>query len=258
MTDSNADSFVGSVVVIVGASRGLGRETALAFARRGAQVVVNYRANEAAAAETLADVEAAHPEAGGITVAADASKPDAVASLFDAVREAYGRVDVFVHNAAVTAFKPLDEVTPKDVSLTYGLGVTGFLVATQEALDLMDEGGSVIAVSGNDSHTYMPLHGLLASAKAAMECLVRYLAVEQAAAGVRVNAVNPGLLDKENYYTGVSAETAAAMEALEAQTPMGGAVPPSAVADTIVMLAGPGTEWVTGQVLNVDGGLSAR
>ena len=257
MTSSQSADLQGDVVVITGASRGLGRAIAEAFGSRGARVVVNYRSDEAAAAETVTVVEDAHEAAAAVAVQADASDPDAIDQLFKRVDEEYGRVDVFVHNAAVTAFKPLAEVTAKDVSLTYDLGVTGFLLAAQNAIDRMEEGGRIVAVSGNDSHTFMPLHGLLGSAKAALECLVRYLAVEQADDGIVVNAINPGLLDKENYYTSISDETAAAMADLEEQTPKGGAVPPSAVAEGTVALAEPRNEWITGEVLNVDGGLAA-
>lgn len=257
MSASQTPEWEDAVVVITGASRGLGRAIAEGFGTRGATVVLNYRSNEEAAAETVVAVEESHPEAEALAVQADASDPDAIDHLFDRVDDEYGAIDVFVHNAAVTAFKPLDEVTAKDVALTYDLGVTGFLLATQRALDLMDEDGCVVAVSGNDSHTYMPSHGLLASAKAALECLVRYLAVEQAANGIRVNAVNPGPLQKENYYASVSDETAAAMEDLEARVPNGGAVPLDAVAESVALLADPRNDWVTGEVLHVDGGLSA-
>ncbi|MCY4729923.1 SDR family oxidoreductase [Natronomonas gomsonensis] len=257
MTSSQSADLQGDVVVITGASRGLGRATAEAFGARGTRVVVNYRSNEDAAAKTVAAVKDSHERADAIAVQADASDPDAIDHLFERVDEEYGRVDVFVHNAAVTAFKPLTEVTPQDISLTYDLGVTGFLLAAQHSIERMDEGGRIIAVSGNDSHTFMPLHGLLGSAKAALECLVRYLAVEQANNGITVNAVNPGLLDKDNYYTSISEETAAAMAELEEQTPKEGAVPPSAVAEGIVTLAEPRSEWITGEVLNVDGGLAA-
>ena len=257
MTSNQSADLQGDVVVITGASRGLGRATAEAFGARGARIVVNYRSNEDAAAETVAAVEDAHEDAAAIAVQADVSDPEAVDHLFERVDDEFDHVDVFVHNAAVTAFKPLAEVTPKDISLTYDLGVTGFLLGAQHAINRMNDGGRIVAVSGNDTHTFMPLHGLLGSAKAALECLVRYLAVEQAEDGITVNAINPGLLDKDNYYTSFSEETAAAMTELEKRTPKGSAVPPSAVAEGIVTLAEPRNEWITGEVVNVDGGLAA-
>jgi NAD(P)-dependent dehydrogenase (short-subunit alcohol dehydrogenase family) len=257
MPENQPPEWQDAVIVITGASRGLGRAIGEGFGARGATVVVNYRSNEEAAAETVVAVEESHPEAEALAVQADVGDPDAIDYLFDSVDDEYGTVDVFVHNAAVTAFKPLDEVTVKDIALTYDLGITGFLLATQRALDLMDEDGCVVAVSGNDSHTYMPLHGLLASAKTALECLVRYLAVEQAQHGIRVNAVNPGPLRKDNYYASVSSETAAAMDELEERVPKGDTVPLDAVAESVALLADPRNEWVTGEVLHVDGGLAA-
>ncbi|WP_226043066.1 SDR family oxidoreductase [Natrinema sp. DC36] len=257
MSRSQTHEWQDAVVVITGASRGLGRAIAEEFGARGATVVVNYRSDEEAAAKTVVAVEEAHPEAEALAVQANAGDSDAIDHLFDRVGDEYEKIDVFIHNAAVTAFKSLDEVTVKDIALTYDLGVTGFLLSAQRALDLMGDDGCIVAVSGNDSHTYMPLHGLLASAKSALECLVRYLAVEQAENGIRVNAINPGPLRKDNYYASVSSETAAAMAELEARVPKGDAVPLSAVAESVALLADPRNEWVTGEILHVDGGLAA-
>jgi NAD(P)-dependent dehydrogenase (short-subunit alcohol dehydrogenase family) len=158
----------------------------------------------------------------------------------------------------VTAFKPLEDVTVNDINLTYDISVTGFLIGVQRSVDLMEDGGRIIAVSGNDTHTFMPLHGLLASAKSALETLVRQLAVEQAENDIKVNAVNPGILDKENYYTTVSDETEEAIADLTERTPKQDAVPLESAAEAIVTFAEPRHEWVTGEVLHVDGGLIAR
>jgi len=249
--------LAGAIVVITGSSRGLGRETAEAFGERGASVVINYRSNDEAAEETATAVREAHPHAEAITVQADMSRPEEIDNLFDRTAAEFGRLDVFVHNAAVTAFKPLREVSAKDIDLTYDVAVKGFVLGAQRALDLMDDGGRIVAVTGNDNHTYMPLHGLLGSAKSALENLVRYLAVEEADNDVEVNAVNPGLLDKENYYAKVSEETARTVDELTRETPKG-AVPLRSVAEGIVTLAEPRHEWITGEVLHVDGGLNAR
>lgn len=255
MASEKTASLSGDVVVITGGSRGLGRATAEAFAARGARVVVNYRSNETAACDVVESIEHSYEAGEAIAVQADISTPADIDELFETIEEEYGSVDVLVHNAAVTAFKPLTEVTPKDIDLTYDLSVTGFLLATQRAVELMDDGGRIVAISGNDSHTCLPLHGLLGSAKAALECLVQYLAIELAENDIAVNAVNPGPLDKDNYYTSVSEETAAAMQDLSERMPKDKTVPLSAVADGIVMLSEPGREWITGEVLQVDGGL---
>lgn len=258
MESQQNDEFLGQTVLITGSSRGLGRATAVRFARRGARVVINYRANEEAAAEAVAAVEDAHPESEAVAVQADLSKREGVDHLFDRAEEEYGELDVFVHNAAVTAFKPLDEVTQKDIDLTFDVCINAFLFGAQRALELLNDGGRIIAVSGNDSYKYMPLHGLLGGAKAALEQLVSYLAVEQASRGISVNAVNPGIIDKPggNYYTSLTDETEAAMARMREQIPMGRAPNAEEVAGAILMLAGDDAQWVTGQVVNVDGGLS--
>lgn len=257
MSPSQKGDLSGTIVVITGSSRGLGKETAEAFGERGASVVVNYRTNGEAAEETATTVREAHPGAEAIAVQADMSNSGDIDHLFDRTAEEFGGLDVFVHNAAVTSFKPIREVSAKDIDLTYDIAVKGFVLGAQRALDLMDDGGRIVAVTGNDNHTYMPLHALLGSAKSALENLVRYLAVEEADNDVEVNAVNPGLLDKENYYAKVSEETASAVDKLTSETPKG-AVPLRSAAEGIVALADPRHEWITGEVLHVDGGLHAR
>lgn len=258
MEGQENDEFLGKTVLITGSSRGLGRATAVGFARRGARVVINYRVNETAAADALDEVTDAHRKSDGIAVQADLSDREGVDHLFDRVQEECGELDVFVHNAAVTAFKALDEVTEKDISLTFDVCINAFLLGSQRALELMNEEGRIIAVSGNDSYKYMPLHGLLGGAKAALEQLVSYLAVEQAPRNIPVNAVNPGIIDKpeENYYTTLTNETEAAMAQMREEIPMGRAPTAEEVADAILMVAGDDAQWVTGQTINVDGGLS--
>jgi NAD(P)-dependent dehydrogenase (short-subunit alcohol dehydrogenase family) len=254
------DQFLGDVVLITGASRGIGRATAVEFGRRGATVGVNYRTDGDAAAETVGAIEDAHPAASGHAIRADLSTTEGVETLFDEVDAEFGTLDVFVHNAAVTAFEPLAEVSRKEIDLTFDLSVHAFVLSVQRALPLMDEGGCVVGVSGMDSHTAMPGHGLLGAAKSAQETLTRYLAVEHGGDDVRINSVNVGVseTDSSEYYFGSSDEAAAFGEMLVEQTPLGDTTPPESVATAVAMLCGDDAGGVTGQVLNVDSGLSAR
>jgi NAD(P)-dependent dehydrogenase (short-subunit alcohol dehydrogenase family) len=254
--ESNSGQFVDEVIVISGASRGLGRATAEAFANHGGTVVVNYRTNREAAAETVARVEEASSPATGRAVQADMTDPDDIDDLFEEVEREFDAVDVFVHNAAVTRFKPLSEVTMKDISLTFGLSVNGFILATQRAIDLMDSGGRIISVSG--AMSYMPYNGLLDSAKSAMEQLTRYFAIEHADDNINANAIRPGVLAKEdNYFTELDDETREFIEFLVEKTPKKRAGELDEVAAVVLMLASDEAEWITGEVIDVNGGLSA-
>lgn len=257
---ADEDQFLGEVVLITGASRGIGCATAIEFGRRGATVGVNYRTNEDAAAETVAAVEEAHPEAHAKAIQADLSTTDGVGILFDEAESKFGALDIFVHNAAVTAFKPLTDVSRSEIDLTFNLSVHAFVLSAQRALPLMDEGGRIVTVSGMDSHTAMPGHGLLGAAKSAQEMLVRYLAVEHGSDGIRVNSVNVGVseTDSASYYFDSSSEAEEFGDMLVDQTPLGDTTPPASIATAITMLCGDDAGDVTGQVLNVDSGLSAR
>jgi len=254
------DQFLGETVLVTGSSRGIGRTTALEFGRRGAAVVVNYRSNEAAAAEVVDGVESAHPEATATAARADLSTTEGVQELFDAVEEEFGHLDVFVHNAAVTAFKPLAEVTREEIDLTFDLSVHGFVLSTQRAVELMGEGGRIVTVSGIDSAYAMPGHGLLGAAKAALEQLTRYVAVEHGEDGIRANAVNVGVseTDSSEFYARSSEEAAAFMDLLVGETPLGERTPPESIATTVTMLCSEDAGDVTGQVLYADSGLTAR
>ncbi len=154
----------GKVALVTGASRGIGRATALRFARDGASVVVNYRRNEAAAGETVAAIAGS----GGCALAVRADLEDGpeIATLFATVRERFGRLDVLIANAAATAFRPLLETGDHNVERTFGITVTGFVRCVREAVPLMS-GGTIVAVSGFDTQRVLAGHATLGAAKAA-------------------------------------------------------------------------------------------
>ncbi|WP_254838562.1 SDR family oxidoreductase [Natronomonas marina] len=256
----NDEQFLGETVVITGSSRGIGRATAIEFGSRGADVVVNYRSNEAAAAEVVEEIEAVHPEATATAVQADLSRTDGVDALFDAVDEEFGRIDVFVHNAAVTAFKPLADVSREEIDLTFDLSVHGFVLSVQRAVELMDEGGRIVSISGIDATYAMPGHGLLGAAKAALEELTKYVAAEHGEDGIRANSINVGVsrTDSSEYYATTSEDAQEFMDMLVDQTPLGEITPPESIATAVTMLCSEDSHDVSGQVLHVDSGLTAR
>lgn len=249
------------VALVTGGSRGIGRATAERFARDGAAVVINYRRNAEAAAEVVSGITSAGGEA--IAVEADLESAEAIARMFAAVRERFGRLDVLVANAAATAFRPLLESKDHNVERTYAITVTGFFRCIREAVPLMQgRSGSIVAVSGFDSMRYIPGHGVLGSAKAAMESLVRSFAVELAPRGIRVNGVNPGYIDTDSARsyarsTGGDWDSTVAREWLP-QVPAARLGTAEEVASVIAFLCSAGASYVYGQTILVDGGLTLR
>lgn len=241
-------------VIITGGSRGMGRRLAIKLGAQGANVAVNYRRDEEAARQTVADIEAA----GGTAVAVrgDVSDTAAIESFVDQVVDRFGSVDVIVANAAASAFKPLMQIHAHHIEKTMGITVQGFLDLVRISVPHMPQGGRILAVSGWDSFRALPGHGLLGAAKAAMETLVKYLAIELAAEGVTAVGVCPGPIDTDSfrYYAGAAWEDYARQWL--AQTPSGAYPTPDEVAEVMAFLCSKQSRAINGQTIVVDGGLS--
>ncbi|WP_406020567.1 SDR family oxidoreductase [Nocardioides sp. NBC_00850] len=241
-------------VIITGGSRGMGQRLALKLAAEGANIVINYRRDDEAAQQTVKDVEAAGGAA--LAVRADVSDTEAVAAMVEQVVERFGSIDVVVANAAASAFKPLMQIHGHHIDKTMGITVQGFLDLVRLSLPHMPAGGRVLAVSGWDSFRALPGHGLLGAAKAAMEAIVKYLAIELAGQGVTAVGVCPGPIDTDSfrYYAGEAWEDYA--KQWLAQTPSGAYPTPDEVADVMAFLCEPRSSAINGQTIVVDGGLS--
>ncbi|MGK2850833.1 MAG: SDR family NAD(P)-dependent oxidoreductase [Candidatus Limnocylindrales bacterium] len=248
--------LAGRTAVVTGGSRGIGRATSLRLAGLGAEVVIDYRRDEEAAAATVADIEAIGGR--GYAVRADLEDPEAIDALFAEVGRRSGRLHALVLNAAATANRPLLEVGTHHMTRTFQLSVFGMIRCIQAATPLMDQGGSIVAVSGIDVVRNVDGHGLLAAAKGAMEVLTRYFAVELAPRSINVNAVRPGSVDTESFrlYAGDRYEEFRAEKA--AQTVRGRVGRPEDIAETIAFLCTPAADWICGQVVTVDGGRELR
>jgi enoyl-[acyl-carrier protein] reductase III len=252
------DDFTGRVVLVTGGSRGIGRAIALRFAHAGADVAFVYRRDEQAADHVAQEIRAAGRRA--LAVRAELGSSDQVAAAVRRVGEELGRLDVLIANAASTAFKPLLEVKPHHLERTFAISVTGFVVAVQEAVSVMNRdgsGGHVVAISGCDSFRSIPGHGALGAAKAAMECLVRYLAHELGPRGISVNCVNPGYVDTDSarFYLGTPASARRFEATLTGMSPLRFWGSPVDVAGVVTFLCSPAADWIRGQTLYVDGGV---
>ncbi|MDH3687728.1 MAG: SDR family oxidoreductase [Myxococcales bacterium] len=242
------------IALVTGSSRGLGRATALMLARAGADVVVTYRKRAEEAAEVAEEIRALGRRAW--VLALDMEDVASIDAVFAAVEAEVGALDVLVLNAAATSFRPLLEAEPRHLERTYAISTVGFLRAVQKAVPLLEpRGGTIIGVSGADTRTYIPAHGILAGAKAAMESMIRYLACELGPRGITIFGVNPGTIMSDSMRVMLGDALYETAEAYESRShPLREAAAPEDVAEPIVLLCSPLARWLHGSILDADGG----
>ncbi|MFE3170606.1 SDR family oxidoreductase [Amycolatopsis sp. NPDC059090] len=246
--------FAGKVALITGSSRGIGQAVAWTLASEAGVVVVNYKRDEARAAKTLREVERLGGK--GIAVQADVEDPEHIDRLFDRVAREYGQLDYFVSNAAASAFKKIEDLKPHHVDRTHAMNVRAFVLGAQRAVQLMPAGGRIVALSSYGSIRAYPTYAALGAAKAALETWVRYMAVEFAHRKINVNAVNGGIIDTESADFFYRVPGMPPLADVLAKVPKARAGTAHEVADAVAFLLSPQSEYITGQSLVVDGGLS--
>jgi NAD(P)-dependent dehydrogenase (short-subunit alcohol dehydrogenase family) len=247
--------FEQKVALITGSSRGIGRALALTLARDGAGVVVNYNRNADLAAATVREIEALGSPA--IAVQANMEVVDEIDSLFERVANEFGHLDYFVSNAAASSFKKIADLKAHNLDRSFDLNVRAFVLGAQRAVKLMNGGGRIAVLSSYGSARAYPTYANLGSNKAAIEAWVRYMAVEFAPSGINVNAVSGGLIDTEScayFYENVPGM--APIDSVLAKIPKGRMGTAQEIADTVAFLLAPESEYITGQTICVDGGLS--
>ena len=249
--------FHNKAALITGGTRGLGRAISLALAGRGALVAMNYRRNDDAAVEALAEVRKLSPRS--IVVKADLEDESAVRAMVAEAAREFGRVDILIANAAATAFKPLLEMKPHNLARTFNLSVGGFVAAVQEASKTMTAGGRIVMISGIDSVRNLPGHGVLGAAKAALESMVRDFAFELGPRGITVNGINLGYIDTESArfyasYLGMDFESfsriSAERSALKRLPTL------EEIANFVTLVCSPEASYLTAQTIMVDGGFT--
>ena len=248
---SNSKRLNGKVAVVTGASKGIGAGIAKAFGAEGASVVVNYASDKAGADKAVADIVKAGGKA--IAVQGSVSKEADVKRLFDETAKAFGKVDVLVNNAGVYKFQPIAEVTEEEFRRQYDTNVWGVLLTTREALKNFNDGGAVINVSSTVTRLAIPGSATYAGTKGALDVITQVLAAELGARKIRVNAVNPGLVESEGTHTmgivGSDFQTH-----VESTTPLGRIGQPDDIAKVAVFLASNESGWLTGEQLFASGG----
>lgn len=246
--------------LITGASRGIGAATARLLASHGLAVAINYRHSDDAAAALADEIRTAGGEA--LLCKADLESHEQLEALFDKLAEHWERLDVLVLNAAATAFKPLADIRPSHIERTFAITVQAMVHAVQRASCLMAGQGKITALSGFDSMRHLEGHGVLGAAKAALESLVRSFACELAP-GINVNAVCPGLVATDSAHTYAARTWGEAAPALLEEhwpfrIPKGRLAAPHEIAAVIAFLCSAEADYITGQTIVVDGGLTLR
>ena len=249
------ESFKGKKVLITGSSRGIGRATALAFAKEGADVAIHYRRDEEAA---LATAEEAREFGGQVLLCkAELESSAEIDAMFDTVASKWGALDVFMANAAATAFKPIMETKDYHIDRTYQVVVKSVLHAVQRAVPLMEgRPGRIITVSSLGSLFTLPNYSTIGSAKAALESLTRYLAAELGAKGITSNVISPGVVETDSVKFYAKERFDAFKQNVTRRTPLGRLTQPEDVSGVALFLASEAASFITGQVISVDGGLT--
>jgi 3-oxoacyl-[acyl-carrier protein] reductase len=243
----------GKVAVVTGASKGIGASIASHLAAEGASVVVNYASSKTGAERVVADILGKGGKA--IAVQANLAKQADVERLFAETKKAFGRLDILVNNAGIYEFATIENVTAQHFHKHFDLNVLGLLLASQEAVKLFGPGGGSIVNISSFVATAAPAGTSVYSAtKAAVDAVTRSLAKELGPRKIRVNSINPGMVETEGVRAAGIAESDFRKQT-EAQTPLGRIGQPQDIAPAAVFLASPDSGWITGETLYISGGL---
>lgn len=240
------------VAMVTGSSRGLGKALAIELAKQGYDIVVNYARSRSAAEETVKEIEALGRRA--IMIRANVGDVKKLRTMFEEVKEEFGRLDVFVSNAASGVLRPVMELEETHWDWTMNINAKAMLFGAQEAAKLMDKGGKILGVSSLGSIRYLENYTTVGVSKAAIESITRYLAVELAPMGIAVNTVSGGALDTEALKHFPNRKEL--LEDARINTPAGRMVEIDDMVKTAMFLISDDSDMIRGQTIIVDGGRS--
>jgi len=245
--------LAGKVGVVTGASKGIGAAIAKHLGAQGASVVVNYASSKEGADKVVNEITREGGKA--IAVQGDVAKKKDIERLFVETKKAFGRLDILVNNAGVYEFAPLDETTEEQLHRHFSINVFGLILATREALKYFgSEGGSVINIGSTITSVTPPATVVYTATKGAVESVTRVLAKELGPRKIRVNSINPGVTETEGLHALELLESDFNKQAI-AQTPLGRIGQPGDIAPAVGFLASSDSGWITGEILQVAGGL---
>jgi len=243
----------GKVALVTGASKGIGAAIASHLANEGAAVVVNYATSKQGADRVVADITAKGGKA--VAVQADVAKRPDLERLFAETKKTFGKLDILVNNAGMYEFSPLDGITEGNFHKQFDLNVLALILASREAARYFGpEGGSIVNISSIVSTLTPPNGSVYSATKAAVDAVTKSLAKELGPRNIRVNAINPGMVETEGTHAAGITESDFRKQ-VETQTPLGRIGQPDDIAPAAVFFASPDAKWITGETLVIAGGL---
>lgn len=244
--------LAGKVAVVTGASKGIGASIAKNLAADGAAVVVNYASSKSGADKVVAEITGAGGKA--VAVQGDVSKKPDIGRLLAETKRHFGKLDVLVNNAGIYEFAPLEQVTEQHFRKQFDLNVLGLILTTQEALKHFNgDGGSVINVSSIVGVNPLASAAVYSATKAAVDAVTKSLAKELGPKKIRVNAINPGMIETEGVHAAgfIGGDL---HKQVVAQTPLGRIGQPNDIGKIATFLASDDSGWITGETFVASGG----
>ncbi len=245
--------LTGKVAIVTGASKGIGTSIALHLAAEGAAVVVNYATSKEGADKVVAEITKQGGKA--LAVKANVSQQTDIKHLFVETIRAFGKVDILVNNAGIYEFAPLEAVTAEHFHKLFDLNVLGLVLTTQEAVKHFGtRGGNVINISSVVATATPATTTIYSATKAAVDAVTRSLAKELGPRKIRVNSINPGMVETEGVHAAGMSQGDFRKQ-IEAQTPLGRIGQPKDIGPAAVFLASDDSSWITGETLYISGGM---
>jgi len=242
----------GKVAVVTGASKGIGAAIAKHLAAEGASVVVNYSSSKEGAEKVVSEIKGKGGKA--VAVHANIAKEADVVRLFDETKKAFDHLDILVNNAGIYDFSPLEAITAEHFHKQFDLNVLGLVLASQQAAKHFGSaGGSIVNISSVVAESPAPTASVYSATKAAVDAITKSLSKELGPRKIRVNSVNPGMVDTEGFHSaGIAGSDF--HKTIESQTPLGRIGKPDDIAPVVVFFASADSAWITGETLTVAGG----
>lgn len=245
--------LTGKVALVTGGSKGIGASIAELLAEEGASVVVNYSTSKEGAERVVQSIERKGGKA--IAIQANMMNQKDIDHLFSETKKAFGKLDILINNAGIYEFTPLEQITAEHFHKHFDLNVLGLLFACRAAVNYCGPaGGSIVNISSLASTARIPKSAVYSATKAAVDAITRTLAAELGPRKIRVNSINPGVVQTEGTQSAGILESDFRKEA-EAKTPLGRIGVPKDIAPAAVFLASDDAGWITGETLVISGGL---